>query len=89
MKQPGDREVKTTIKYTSTNGFTGILYGHSSMTIGKYAEDGSFKEYLHTGSRNGSSIDYLKEMVDGFPAFFEAMEELREGLEQEEGGGET
>lgn len=75
MKHPGDREVKTTIKYTSTNGFTGILYGHSSMTIGKYAEDGSFKEYLHTGSRNGSSIDYLKERVDGFPAFLERIKE--------------
>ena len=89
MKHPGDREVITTIKYTSTNGFTGILYGHSSMTIGKYAEDGSFKEYLHTGTRNGSSIAYLKEMVDGFPEFKEALEELRTGLEEEEGGVET
>lgn len=81
-----DRKIKTSIKYTSSNGFTGILYGESSMSIGKVRADGSFDEYLHTGSRNGNSIEYLKEMVDGFPSFMEAMEELRTGLEQEEEG---
>ena len=81
-----DRKVKTSIKYTSSNGFTGILYGKSSMSIGKVQEDGSFDEYLHTGSRNGNSVEYLKEMVDGFPSFMEAMEELRTGLDQEEEG---
>ena len=82
-----DKKVKTSIKYTSSNGFTGILYGESSMSIGKVQEDGSFDEYLHTGSRNGNSIEYLKEMVDGFPSFMEAMEELRTGLDPEEEGG--
>ena len=81
-----DRKVKTSIKYTSSNGLTGILYGESSMSIGKVQEDGSFDEYLHTGSRNGNSIEYLKEMVDGFPSFIEAMEELRTELDQEEEG---
>ena len=81
-----DRKVKTSIKYTSSNGFTGIFYGKSSMSIGKVQEDGSFDEYLHTGSRNGNSVEYLKEMVDGFPSFMEAMEELRTGLDQEEEG---
>lgn len=81
-----DRKIQTSIKYTSSNGFTGILYGESSMSIGKERADGSFDEYLHTGSRNGHSIEYLKEMVDGFPSFMEAMEELRTGLEQEEEG---
>lgn len=81
-----DRKIQTSIKYTSSNGFTGILYGESSMSIGKELADGTFHEYLHTGSRNGNSIEYLKEMVDGFPSFMEAMEELRTGLEQEEEG---
>lgn len=81
-----DRKIKTSIKYTSSNGFTGILYGESSMSIGKEQADGTFHEYLHTGSRNGNSIEYLKEMVDGFPSFMEALEELRTGLEQEEEG---
>ena len=58
------------------------------MSIGKEQADGTFHEYLHTGSRNGNSIEYLKEMVDGFPSFMEAMEELRTGLEQEEEGDE-
>lgn len=81
-----DKKIKTSIKYTSSNGFTGILYGESSMSIGKKQADGSFEEYLHTGSRNGNGIEYLKEMVDGFPSFMGAMEELRAGLEEEEGG---
>lgn len=81
-----DRKIKTSIKYTSSNGFTGILYGESSMSIGKEQADGTFHEYLHTGSRNGNSIEYLKEMVDGFPSFMEAIEELRAGLDQEEEG---
>lgn len=83
-----DRKIQTSIKYTSTNGFTGILYGESSMSIGKVQANGSFNEYLHTGSRNGNSIEYLKEMVDGFPSFMEVMEELRTGLDQEEEGDE-
>jgi hypothetical protein len=81
-----DRKIKTSIKYTSSNGFTGILYGESSMSIGKVQADGTFHEYLHTGSRNGNGIEYLKEMVDGFPRFMEALEELRTGLDQEEEG---
>lgn len=83
-----DRKIKTSIKYTSSNGLTGILYGESSMSIGKVQADGSFDEYLHTGSRNGNSIEYLKEMVDGFPSFMEAMEELHTGLDPEEGGND-
>lgn len=43
-------------------------------------------ECILNGSRNGNSIEYLKEMVDGFPSFMEALEELRTGLEQEEEG---
>ena len=73
-----DREVKTTIKYTSANGYTGILYGQSSMSIGKVREDGTFDEYLHTGSRNGGGIAYLKEMVDGFPEFLDKLHDATE-----------
>ena len=68
-----DSEVKTTIKYTSANGYTGILYGKSSMSIGKVREDGTFEEHLHTGSRAGNGVAYLKEMVDGFPAFMDRL----------------
>lgn len=64
---------KTTYKYTSANGYTGILYGESSMSIGKVREDGSFDEYLHTGSRNGKGFAYLKHQVDHFPEFLEML----------------
>ena len=64
---------KTTIKYTSANGYTGILYGQSSMSIGKVREDGTFDEYLHTGARAGGGVAYLKHQVDTFPEFLEML----------------
>ena len=58
-----------TIKYTSENGFTGILYGEHSMAIGIKLECGFFKEFYHTGCRSGDTFEYLKEKVDTFPQF--------------------
>ena len=58
-----------TIKYTSENSFTGILYGEHSMAIGIKNEGGFFKEFYHTGSKSGDTFEYLKEKVDTFPQF--------------------
>lgn len=62
-----------TIKYTSPNGYTGILYGESSMSIGIELSDGSFKESLHTGFRNINTLEELKKHVDGFPNFMNTL----------------
>ena len=63
------------IEYKSENGYTGFLYGESSMAIGIVQPDGRFQEILHTGSRAGNSMEYLKEQVDTFPEFLKALDE--------------
>lgn len=77
------------IEYTSDNGFTGYLYGESSMTIGVISPTGQFIEYLHTGSRAGNTKEYLKEMVDSYPEFLKAtakinISELKEEDDEED-----
>lgn len=62
-----------TIEYTSENGYTGILYGESSMIIGIKQPDGTFKECLHTGSTTGRTMEYLKDQVDNYPEFIEKL----------------
>lgn len=74
-----------TIKYTSDNGYTGVLYGKSSMII--YKPDGT--ESMHTGSRNINTYEELVRIVDKHPKFREmlkkAAKEIRDSeMESEE-----
>ena len=55
-----------TIKYTSDNGYTGILSGRSTFVV--LNSDG--KEVFHTGFRNINTLEELKEHVDTFPEFY-------------------
>lgn len=48
------------IEYESENGYKGVLYGKSSMSI--YDKDGN--ERLHTGFRNVNTLEELKEVVE-------------------------
>lgn len=61
-----------TIRYTSPNGYSGVLYGKSSMSI--YNPDGT--ESLHTGRRVINTYEELKERVDSYPEFAESLEEF-------------
>ena len=61
------------IKYTSSNGYTGRLYGKSSLTV----IDEVGKERFHTGRRGIDTYLELKEFIDTFPEF---MERLRGGF---------
>ena len=61
--------MKPTIKYTSPNGYTGVLYGESSMII--YNPDGT--ESIHTGSRTPNTYEELVEVVDNHPKFMELL----------------
>lgn len=70
-----------TIKYTSDNGYTGVLYGKSSMII--YKPDGT--ESMHTGSRNINTYEELVRIVDEHPKFIEMlMKHSRELFEKEQ-----
>lgn len=53
------------IKYTSKNGYTGVMYGKSSLAI--LNENG--KEVFHTGFRNFNTYEELVEQVDTYPEF--------------------
>lgn len=57
------------IKYKSENGYSGRLYGKSSMSI--YNPQG--KEVLHTSCRTPQTLEELKDAVDRFPTFFEML----------------
>jgi hypothetical protein len=74
------------IKYTSDNGYTGVLYGRSSMSI--YDPEGH--ECLHTGFRNINTYEELVETVNEQPEFMKALEKMRseDDLDDESGDKE-
>lgn len=63
-------------KYTSSNGYTGILYGESSLEI----LDHTGKEVMHTGFRTINGIAELKEYVDDYPNMRANVRKLYEDL---------
>ena len=69
--------MSNTIKYTSDNGYTGVLYGQSSLAI--YNPDGT--ESMHTGYRNINTYDELVKIVDEHPKFIEMLRRVTESEE--------
>lgn len=68
------------IEYKSENGYSGSLFGRSSMRI--YDRNGM--EVLHTGFRNINTLEELKKIVDGMPEFLEAIRKVfKEGTSDE------
>ena len=65
-----------TIRYESENGYSGMIYGISSLSV--CDKDGN--EVMHTGFRSINTLDELKELVDGYP---ELQEKLRDVFPQE------
>lgn len=65
------------IKVEHPNGYLGILYGISSMSI--YDEDGH--EVLHTGSRNVQTETELYEVLEGMPNLKEMCRQIAEEVE--------
>lgn len=51
------------MKYTSKNGYTGFMYGKSSLVI----LDENGKEAFHTESRTCNTYEELVEQVDTYP----------------------
>ncbi len=60
------------IEYESENGYKGILYGQTNMSI--YMPHGY--ECLHTGLRNINTYEELKVYVDEYPDFLKEMEKV-------------
>lgn len=57
------------ITYRSDNGYSGVLYGKSSMKI--YDPNGI--EIMHTYFRAANTLQELKEIVDTMPEFLEKL----------------
>lgn len=55
------------IEYRSENGYRGVLYGKSSMSI----KDKDDNEVLHTGFRSVNTLEELKEAVETMPKLME------------------
>lgn len=51
------------ISYKHPNGYTGTLYGKSSLIV----HDINGREVLHTGSRNINTFEELVNWLDSFP----------------------
>lgn len=62
----GVMKMNKKIKYTSKNGYTGFMYGKSSLVI--LNENG--EEVFHTGFRNFNTYEELVEQVDTFSEFY-------------------
>lgn len=60
------------VKVEHPNGYLGILYGKSSMSV--YDEDGH--EVLHTGNRNVNTEAELYELLEGMQEFVEIMADI-------------
>lgn len=60
--------------YRSENGYTGVIYGESSLKI--YNENGNV--CFHTGRRAIQTYNELVELVDGYPNFLEKLNGLLE-----------
>lgn len=65
-------------KYTSKNGYTGVMYGKSSLVI----LDRNGKEVFHTGFRNCDTYEELIEQVDTFPEFYDMIQEHLKGVKK-------
>lgn len=62
------------VKVSHPNGYSGMLYGESSMVI--YDENGH--ECLHTGSRNVQTETELYELLEGMPNLKEMCRQIVE-----------
>ena len=60
------------IRYTSENGYSGVLYGKRSFSI----RDATGVEVYHTGNRRIDTFEDPKAKADGFPGFLEKMKKL-------------
>lgn len=67
------------IKYTSKNGYTGILYGDASLVI----LDKEGNEVLHTGSRSINTYDELIQVVEEYPEFKKMLNKVLKTIEKE------
>lgn len=70
-KMPFEKDMEA--KYKSSNGYTGHMYGNSSLAV--YNEQGRI--IFHTGFRTPNTFNELKECTDTFDDFLKIITEER------------
>lgn len=68
------------IQYTSKNGYTGILYGKSSLMI--FDKDGKLS--LHTGFRSANTYEELVEVVEEHPRLVKLIQGIPDDDDEED-----
>lgn len=63
------------IEYKSNNGYTGRMYGKSSLSI---YESESGEEVFHTGFRKCNNLKDLRKQVEEFPKLLNAISRMKE-----------
>ena len=63
------------IEYKSNNGYTGRVYGKSSLSI---YESESGEVVFHTGFRKCNNMKELRKQVEEFPKFLNAISRMKE-----------
>ena len=71
-KDPVESKENKTIRVAHPNGYTGLLYGKSSMRIC----DKTGREVLHTGARTANTEDELYQVLSNVPLFVEMFEHI-------------
>ena len=62
------------LEYRSREGYTGVLYGKSSVVV----YDPTGKEVFHTGFRKAQTLEDLKQITDEIPDFLRRQKDVRE-----------
>jgi hypothetical protein len=62
------------MEYKSNNGYTGRMYGKSSLSI----FDTNGKEIFHTGFRTCNNLKDFHKQVDDFPKFLDVISRMKE-----------
>ena len=70
-----EKKVSDFIEYKSNNGYTGRMYGKSSLSI---FETESGREVFHTGFRRCNNLKELRKQVEEFPKLLDEISRMKE-----------
>ena len=77
LKTLKHKTTKTVTYKSDVSGYTGVMYGRSSLII----KDPSGREVMHTGRRAGHTLDWLMDVTDNYIAFSDMLLGKEETLE--------
>jgi hypothetical protein len=73
--------MKKVVAIHHDNGYTGIMYGESSLVV---KDTATGREIFHTGFRNINTEAELMDFLDSFPEFLELLDGIGEAKKRGE-----